>query len=196
MNYLAHVYLSGNNKDVAVGNFIADSIKGNNYKKFNVNWQKGILLHRFIDSYTDSHIVFKEHSKLFFSSHRHYSRVLIDIFYDHFLAKNWKRYSLTSLETFEFDFCKTLKENLNKLPNDISHKINFFIDQNWFTKYSSIQGLIYILEKMENKTLYKSNLVTSIDKFISFSPKMESQFFIFFDDIIKAVNKYFIEKQL
>ena len=52
MNYLAHAYLSGSNKDIAIGNFIADNIKGNNYKKFNINWQKGILLHRFIDSYT------------------------------------------------------------------------------------------------------------------------------------------------
>ena len=88
MNYLAHVYLSRENIDLAIGNFIADNIKGNNYKKFNINWQKGILLHRFIDSYTDSHYIFREHSKLFFDSHRHYSRVLIDIFYDHFLAKN------------------------------------------------------------------------------------------------------------
>tara|TARA_Y100000996_G_scaffold70326_1_gene47490 strand:+ start:3884 stop:4474 length:591 start_codon:yes stop_codon:yes gene_type:complete len=194
MNYLAHAYLSGINKDIAIGNFIADNIKGNNYKKFNINWQKGILLHRFIDSYTDSHYIFREHSKLFFNSHRHYSRVLIDIFYDHFLAKNWKKYSLTSLVSFELDFYKTLKENLNKFPSDILHKINFFIDQNLFTKYSSIDGLIYVLKKMENKTVYESNLVTSIDKFISFSPKMELQFFIFFEDMINAVNKYFIEE--
>ena len=196
MNYLAHAYLSGSNKDIAIGNFIADNIKGNNYKKFNINWQKGIFLHRFIDSYTDSHYIFREHSKLFFNSHRHYSRVLIDIFYDHFLAKNWKKYSLTSLVSFELDFYKTLKENLNKFPSDILHKINFFIDQNLFTKYSSIDGLIYVLKKMENKTVYESNLVTSIDKFISFSPKMELQFFIFFEDMINAVNKYFIEEHL
>ena len=196
MNYLAHAYLSGNNKDIAIGNFIADNIKGNNYKKFNINWQKGILLHRFIDSYTDSHYIFRKHSKLFFNSHRHYSRVLIDIFYDHFLAKNWKKYNLTSLVSFELDFYKTLKENLNKFPSNILHKINFFINQNLFTKYSSIDGLIYILKKMENKTVYESNLVTSIDKFISFSPKMELQFFIFFEDMINAVNKYFIEEQL
>ena len=49
---------------------------------------------------------------------------------------------------------------------------------------------------MENKTVYESNLVTSIDKFISFSPKMELQFFIFFEDMINAVNKYFIEEHL
>ena len=119
MNYLAHVYLSRENIDLAIGNFIADNIKGNNYKKFNINWQKGILLHRFIDSYTDSHYIFREHSKLFFDSHRHYSRVLIDIFYDHFLAKNWKKYSHISLENFEFDFCKSLAQNLNKFPNEM-----------------------------------------------------------------------------
>ncbi|MBU78828.1 MAG: ACP phosphodiesterase [Flavobacteriales bacterium] len=196
MNYLAHVYLSRENIDLAIGNFIADNIKGNNYKKFNINWQKGILLHRFIDSYTDSHYIFREHSKLFFDSHRHYSRVLIDIFYDHFLAKNWKKYSHISLENFEFDFCKSLAQNLNKFPNEISNKIRFFICQKWFTKYSSIKGLIYILEKMDNKTQYESKFVTSIEKFISFAPEMESQFFIFFEDMINNVNIYFKKKEL
>ena len=196
MNYLAHVYLSRENIDLAIGNFIADNIKGINYKKFNVNWQKGILLHRFIDSYTDSHYIFREHSKLFFDSHRHYSRVLIDIFYDHFLAKNWKKYSHISLENFEFDFCKSLAKNLNKFPNEMSNKIRFFICQKWFTKYSSIKGLIYILEKMDNKTQYESKFVTSIEKFISFAPEMESQFFIFFEDMINNVNIYFKEKEL
>tara|TARA_B100001093_G_C26706862_1_gene961611 strand:+ start:578 stop:1168 length:591 start_codon:yes stop_codon:yes gene_type:complete len=196
MNYLAHVYLSRENIDLAIGNFIADNIKGNNYKKFNINWQKGILLHRFIDSYTDSHYIFREHSKLFFDSHRHYSRVLIDIFYDHFLAKNWKKYSHISLENFEFDFCKSLAQNLNKFPNEMSNKIRFFICQKWFTKYSSIKGLIYILEKMDNKTQYESKFVTSIEKFISFAPEMESQFFIFFEDMINNVNIYFKEKEL
>ena len=196
MNYLAHVYLSRENIDLAIGNFIADNIKGNNYKKFNINWQKGILLHRFIDSYTDSHYIFREHSKLFFDSHRHYSRVLIDIFYDHFLAKNWKKYSHISLENFEFDFCKSLAQNLNKFPIEMSNKIRFFICQKWFTKYSSIKGLIYILEKMDNKTQYESKFVTSIEKFISFAPEMESQFFIFFEDMINNVNIYFKEKEL
>jgi len=196
MNYLAHVYLSRENIDLAIGNFIADNIKGNNYKKFNINWQKGILLHRFIDSYTDSHYIFREHSKLFFDSHRHYSRVLIDIFYDHFLAKNWKKYSHISLENFEFDFCKSLAQNLNKFPNEMSNKIRFFICQKWFTKYSSIKGLIYILEKMDNKTQYESKFATSIEKFISFAPEMESQFFIFFEDMINNVNIYFKEKEL
>ena len=196
MNYLAHVYLSRENIDLAIGNFIADNIKGNNYKKFNINWQKGILLHRFIDSYTDSHYIFREHSKIFFNSHRHYSRVLIDIFYDHFLAENWKKYSQISLVNFEYDFCKSLTKNLNKFPNEISNKIRFFINQNWFTKYSSIKGLIYILKKMDNKTQFDSNLVTSIEKFISFAPEMETQFFIFFEDMINNVNIYFNEKEL
>ena len=75
-------------------------------------------------------------------------------------------------------------------------KIRFFICQKWFTKYSSIKGLIYILEKMDNKTQYESKFVTSIEKFISFAPEMESQFFIFFEDMINNVNIYFKEKEL
>ena len=70
MNYLAHVYLSGDNIDIAIGNFISDCVKGNRYKSYPVKWQEGILLHRFIDTYTDSHEIFKNHSRLFFDSEK------------------------------------------------------------------------------------------------------------------------------
>ncbi|MBL30643.1 MAG: ACP phosphodiesterase [Flavobacteriaceae bacterium] len=190
MNYLAHVYLSGDNMDIAIGNFIADDIKGNNYKDYKLDWQRGILLHRFIDSFTDSHKIFRDHSKLFFNSHRHYSRVLVDIYYDYFLAKNWTKYSSLSLPKFETNFSDHLKKNLNRFPNKLFNKISFFINHKLFSKYSSIEGLSFILKKMDIKTKYKSNMSDSINKFILFAPEMEIDFFIFFEDLIYNVNSY------
>ena len=193
MNYLAHVYLSGNNTDIAIGNFIADSVKGNNYTNYPYQWQKGILLHRFIDSYTDSHKIFKQHSKLFFDSHRHYSRVLIDMFYDHLLAKNWSKYNNISLEEFSSKFYENLILNKDRLPIKISSSINYLISEDWFKLYSTIEGLKRILVKMERRTKFTSEFSSSIDKFVSLLSLIEPQFFLFFKDIKRAVDKKLID---
>ena len=86
MNYLAHIYLSGTHTELRFGNFIADAVPGKQYAVYAKGIQEGILLHRAIDTFTDRHHIFRKHSKLLFPDFRHYSRVIVDMFYDHFLA--------------------------------------------------------------------------------------------------------------
>jgi len=193
MNYLAHVYLSGNNEDIALGNFIADSVKGNRYENYPALWQKGILLHRFIDSYTDSHEIFRSHTKLFFNTHRHYSRVLVDMFYDHLLAKNWTKYSEISLNQFSEEFYRKLVLNKNDLPINVRSSLQYLITGNWFKSYSTIEGLKRILLLMETRTNYPSELSSSVEKFVSLLPIIEPQFFLFFEDIQNAVKQNLIK---
>tara|TARA_B100000902_G_scaffold344499_1_gene349923 strand:+ start:1248 stop:1841 length:594 start_codon:yes stop_codon:yes gene_type:complete len=188
MNYLAHVYLSGNDIELAMGNFIADSVKGNKYNEYPMRWQKGILLHRFIDSYTDSHLIFKSHAKLFFNSHRHYSRVLIDMYYDHILAKNWSNYHEKSLKDFSNQFYKKLLENEDHLPLKVKSSLKYLISDNWFNLYSTIDGLKRILAQMESRIKYTSKLSESTDKFVSLLYIIEPEFFLFFEDIQKATK--------
>ena len=93
MNFLAHIYLSGNNDLVTIGNFIADGIRGKKYLEFPIDIQTGILLHRQIDTFTDAHKTVRESTKRLHKNYSHYSGVIVDILYDHFLAKNWASYS-------------------------------------------------------------------------------------------------------
>ena len=64
MNFLAHIYLSGDNEMIAIGNFIADGIRGKQYKKFQKDIKTGILLHRQIDTFTDAHPIVRQSTKL------------------------------------------------------------------------------------------------------------------------------------
>ena len=84
MNFLAHIYLSGEDTPLMIGNFIGDFVKGNEYKNFPADIQNGVLLHREIDSYTDSHEIVLESKKRLREKYRHYSGVITDIFYDHY----------------------------------------------------------------------------------------------------------------
>lgn len=100
MNFLAHIYLSGNNEMITIGNFMADGIRGETYKKYPVDIQKGILLHREIDTFTDAHPIVRQSTKRLHKNYGHYSGVIVDILYDHFLAKNWSAYSPVLLNSF------------------------------------------------------------------------------------------------
>ena len=87
MNYLAHLYLSGDSEQLLVGNFIGDYVKGNKYRSYSDEIAKGILLHRYIDSFTDQHIKHRAAKLYFKEEFGHYSGIIIDFIYDHFLAK-------------------------------------------------------------------------------------------------------------
>ena len=118
MNFLAHIYLSGDNDFIKIGNFMADSIKGDHYNNYPEYIRKGILLHRSIDSFTDLHPVFRKSKHRLHDRYGHYSGVIMDIFYDHFLAKNWSNYNNITLEKYVFNFYQLLEQNFDILTWD------------------------------------------------------------------------------
>ena len=109
MNYLAHLFLSGNHEMHALGNFIADDVKGKDWQQYPEEIQNGILLHRAIDTFTDSHPIFRKHVTLLFPDYRHYSRVIVDMYFDHFLAVYWNRFHPLPLADFAQQFYHSLE---------------------------------------------------------------------------------------
>ena len=180
MNYLAHIYLSGSNTHHALGNFIADDIKGLEWKKYPIKIQEGILLHRAIDSYTDKHALFKKHVSLLFPIYRHYSRVIVDMYYDHFLACYWKKFHPLPLNSFAENFYTTLENHLPLLPEVYEKRLPHIRKGNWFLKYASIDGLGQILWQMEQRTRFPSKLSDSISELKLHYSLLESDFLEFF----------------
>ena len=119
MNFLAHVYLSGNNTDLAIGNLIADRIKGKTIERLPLEMQKGVLLHRAIDQFTDQHPFFKECVSSLFPKYRHYSRVIVDMYFDHFLAAHWEQFHELPLQEFSRAFYKKLQKASAHFPEPI-----------------------------------------------------------------------------
>ena len=130
MNFLAHLYLSNNNSNILIGNFIADHIHGNHFTHFHPEIQKGILFHREIDTFTDAHEIVRKSKRRLHSRYRHYKGVIIDIFYDHYLAKNWAKYSDVPLADFAQSFYNLLQENFEILPKKTQQLLPYLIDIN------------------------------------------------------------------
>ena len=152
MNYLAHIYLSGDNEMVRVGNFIADHIKGSKYKSYPDDIQIGILLHRQIDSFTDAHEIARKSKRRLHEQYGLYKGIIIDIFYDHMLAKNWSMYSRSELSDYSKDFYTQLKDHDAFLPEKIKYMSQYMIPQDWLLSYAQKKGIQKVLEGMNRRT--------------------------------------------
>ncbi|TRZ45304.1 ACP phosphodiesterase [Robertkochia solimangrovi] len=183
MNYLAHIYLSGDNPRIKIGNFMADSIRGKKYMNYQGDFRKGILLHRAIDTFTDAHPVVRQSTKKLHNTYSHYSGVIVDIFYDHFLAKNWSEYSKIPLESFTEDFYDLLGEYYAVLPLNIKKMMPYMIADNWLYNYRTIEGIGRVLEGLNRRTHNRSGMNNATVELQQFYQEFEHEFRTFFQDI-------------
>lgn len=184
MNFLAHIYLSGDDELLTIGNFIADGIRGKKYKDYSKNIQKGILLHREIDTYTDAHKTVRLSTKRLHKNYGHYSGVIVDILYDHFLAKNWSQYSDVPLKEYVDNFYNSLYVNFEILPERIQKMMPYMIADNWLLSYESIEGITRVLEGMNRRTKNKSQMNLAVNELQEFYKEFETEFTDFFDELI------------
>ncbi len=183
MNFLAHIYLSGNDELIKIGNFMADGIRGKDYENYPPKIKTGILLHRFIDSYTDSHPVFRQSTKKLHEKYSHYSGVIVDMFYDHFLCKNWSNYSDENLSDFVQHFYTSLRENYDVLTDKTKHLLPYMEKGNWLYNYQFLDELEIILSQMDYRTKNKSKMRFSINELKEYYSEFESEFTLFFEDL-------------
>lgn len=148
MNYLAHIYLSGENEKVLVGNFIGDYVKGKNFQNYHREIAQGILLHRQIDTFTDSHKKHKEAKQFFRAEFGLYSGIIIDFIYDHFLARNWNNYSEITLRSFTKRTHAVLLSNYRDLPARVQGFLPFLIQNRRLESYASVNGIIESMKIM------------------------------------------------
>lgn len=192
MNFLAHIYLSFEDTDITLGNFIADSIHGNKFGHLPQRIQQGILLHREIDTFTDAHPIPRISSKRLHHNYSHYSRVIVDIFYDHFLAKNWKHYSDTPLGDFVDSFYDLLEDNYDILPIGVKRMMPYMIADNWIFNYATKEGISKVLNGMNRRTQNKSKMNFAILDLEAHYGSFEKEFTDFFEELIVFSRQKFI----
>ncbi len=183
MNFLAHIYLSGEDPELKIGNFIADSVKGKKYLNYPNRIQQGITLHRKIDFYTDTHPVVKKSVSRLFPKYRHYSTVIVDILYDHFLANNWADYSEIPLEEYTASFYELLHEYHLVLPKQIQNFLPYMIKDNWLLSYASIEGIGSALSGMNRRTKNKSRMDLAVNELEFYYSDFDEEFRLFFEEL-------------
>jgi acyl carrier protein phosphodiesterase len=162
---------------------MADGIRGKQFEHFPSEVQKGILLHRFIDTYTDSHDTFRQSTKRLHEKYHHYAGVIVDIFYDHFLAKNWSQYSDEKLEDFVSRFYNSLHNNYSILTEKTQGLMPYMIERNWLLSYRTVEGIHNILTQMDRRSKNTSKMQFASEELKEFYNEFETEFTSFFEEI-------------
>jgi len=183
MNFLAHIYLSNDDELVTIGNFMADGIKGKKYLSYPNEIQHGILLHRWIDSYTDSHPIVKQSTKRLHHKYGHYSGVIVDILYDHFLAKNWNTYHNKALDKYIDDFYNLLKTKHDLLTPRIQKMMIPMMEQNWLLSYATLEGIETVLYNMNIRIKKRVPMDEAIEDLKQYYDLFETEFTAFFKEL-------------
>lgn len=189
MNYLAHLFLSGSDEQTMVGNFIGDYVKGNTWNKFPENIKRGILMHRLIDSFTDAHPKFREAKTFFRDEFGLYSGIVIDLIYDHYLAKNWNKYSDLTLRTFAKRSHAVLLQNFMYLPVRVQSFLPFLIQHRRLESYASVNGIVQTLKIMSNYSSLPAKSDFVLETIQTNNNYFEVNFSEFIDDLIKYTNE-------
>jgi acyl carrier protein phosphodiesterase len=195
VNFLAHIYLSGDDPNIQLGNFIGDFVKGRNLtEQFEVGIARGIELHRTIDEFTDKHPIVKKSKIRLREKYRHYAPVIIDIFYDHYLAKNWERFHSTFLPDFAEQTYTMIMSRQAILPEKVKWMMPYMIKQDWLTSYARIEGIGRVLSGMSRRTPYDSKMDEAIQDLQTYYTDFEKEFFEFFPEL-EAHSLEFLSKQ-
>jgi acyl carrier protein phosphodiesterase len=151
MNFLGHLYLSGSDPEVIVGNFMGDAVKGRDLSRFSPGIERGLRLHRAIDSFTDVHPMLLEGRQRVHAHAGRYASVVMDLFYDHLLAANWSMISEEPLEHFAQRMYRLLNEHEAWMPERTRRMLPYMVAGDWLTSYSTMEGIARALEGLSRR---------------------------------------------
>ncbi len=192
MNFLAHALLSGDNESVLAGNMMADAVKGRTWEKYAPDIQSGILLHRQIDDFTDKHPLVRQSKALIREHYRLYSGVVTDIYFDHFLASDWKMYSDTTLVNFSNHVYRILTRHFVILPHRIKYILPFMMAQNWLNSYASLRELEQIFYNMDRRTGFRSGMTSAVAVMETHYGDLQENFRTFYPQLQQRVEEVLV----
>jgi acyl carrier protein phosphodiesterase len=188
MNYLAHLHLSGTSTGLIIGNFIADSVKGSAINSFSDEIKEGIRLHRNIDTFTDTHPIVEESKQRLREKYKKYASVIVDVFYDHYLASNWIDYSTESLDEYTKNIYSIIEEHKSVLPLKSKMFTEYMLKYNILSAYADLDGIDRVLTGMSKRTRFISNMEHAIFDLKESYPLYENEFKRFYPDLKQFVN--------
>jgi acyl carrier protein phosphodiesterase len=183
MNYLGHLVLSGKNDEVLFGNFIADSIKGSSYLDWPKDIQNGILLHRFIDSFTDSNENYLKGKRRFYDQYPKVGGVINDIIYDYLLWQYELEYQTINLHKEITRFYNVLDTYKSKMPENLRFMYGYMKRDNWLLNYKYESGIKKALNGIGRRMKYSNNLEQSFQVVKTNLDTYNLEFKLFFEEI-------------
>ncbi len=188
MNYLAHLFLSSETPQAVAGAMLGDFVKGSMKDSYPTDIRRGIELHRSIDTFTDAHDIVRNSKRLFSTERRRFAGILLDIFFDHFLAKNWSHYSEIELKNFTSQAYQNLQRQEEWLTPDLAKVIPMMSREDWLGNYRRIDWVEFTLTKLAKRVRRGEAIATGIEELHQNYEEFEKSFAGFFPELIAFVE--------
>ena len=190
MNYLAHAFLADETDEYLIGSFIGDFVKGTLRNRYSHEITKGIILHRKVDVFADSHALSCSSREIFAGSRRRYAGIILDICYDHFLAKHWSEYADSELPEFVYRVYELLQDYRPLLPERLKNVLPRLFKENWLESYLTLNGVEFSLKRISRRLRHEVYLEDSIQDIKSNYEILEYNFSAFFPDLIGFTREW------
>ncbi|MDQ1923343.1 acyl carrier protein phosphodiesterase [Massilia pseudoviolaceinigra] len=196
MNYLAHIYLARYSDEAMLGALLGDFVKPNSGAQFSPDTEAEILLHRKVDTFTDSHPVVLAAKGLFDGPGRRYSGILLDVFYDHVLTLRWARYSDVPLPDFIARFYGALDTHAGVLPPNLARIAPYMIEQDWLGSYQSYAGIDIAIRRISTRLSKNGDVMRdALHDLKRHAEAIADGFDVFFPELITFVESQRNERQ-
>lgn len=190
MNHLAHFFLSFEQESLLVGNYMADFALGSSYLDMHPDIQKGVLLHRFIDNFTDTHSSVQKSKSRIAKTQGKYAPVVMDVFYDHLLAINWNLYSKEPLSDFATKTYQQLERHKHLFPERLLLRFEHMKTYDWLTHYATSYGIERALVGLSKRAKFDNKMEHAFESLVLQKHSLQEDFQRFFPEIIEASMDY------
>ncbi|HEY9692861.1 MAG TPA: ACP phosphodiesterase [Oculatellaceae cyanobacterium] len=194
MNWLAHIFLSAPTIESQLGNLLGDLVKSGDLYQLDPLVRDGVNRHYAIDKFTDSHIIFKNSKRRINQEYSRFAGILIDVFYDHFLAKNWQLYSGSIFSNFVMEVYNSFQSYQGNIPEYARQIIQQMIYEDWLTSYQSFDGVENALRRIDARIKSRRgnqiSLVNAVKILEQEYFNIEQDFGSFFPELQRHMQNY------
>ena len=194
MNYLAHLFLADATPESLVGAMLGDFVKGAAKNNYAPVIQRNIELHRHIDSFTDAHPIVRASKTVVSAERRRFAGVLLDIFFDHYLAKHWTRFSKVELPSFTTNVYAALHAHHALLPEKLQRMLPFMRAEDWLGSYRRVEWIELTLQRMSRRLSRGEMLASGGEDLRRNYERFEQDFLTFFPELMAFVSVRYEEQ--
>ena len=188
VNHLAHLFLADDTVDSILGNLSGDFVRGR-IERQPEHLREGIVRHRKVDAFTDSHPAVIASKRRLYPQFGHYAPVIVDIFYDHLLARSFHHYRAETLDDFTGRMYRILGENQGRMPEVMRRVTQRMAAENWLTSYATLEGITLALRHISTRLSRPCALETSVPLLQKHFSEFDGEFHAFFPEVMALVGK-------
>ena len=188
MNYLAHVFLARHSSAAMIGGLLGDFVKGSIHG-YPAEIRAGIVLHRAIDRYTDAHHLVRSSCALMSVRRRRYAGIMVDVFFDHFLACHWHRYTQTPLSVFTHATYAELLARSAEFPQRLQHVLPHMTQHDWLGSYQEVEAIDAAINGISRRMRRANPLLGGAQEMLDNYASLQANFLQFFPDLLQFVQE-------